>query len=98
MHQLKIIIKRELKNFLSRNNGGGRKSLRTWVEWKGSQWTIRRFVLHLGDIFNETIIIIPLALVAHEMIMANSVLSASLAIISYPTCAHGIIAKLFYTE
>ena len=49
-------------------------------------------LLYFGGVFNKTII--PLALVGYEMIIANSALRASLAIIiSYPTRAHGIIVK-----
>ena len=44
---------------------------------------------YLGGVFNKAII--PLALVGYEMIIANSALRASLAmIISYPTRARGI--------
>ena len=43
---------------------------------------------------NKTIT--PLALVGNEMIIANSALRALLAIISYPTCARGIIVKYFH--
>ena len=44
---------------------------------------------YLGGVFNKAII--PLALVRYEMIIANSALHASLAlIISYPTRARGI--------
>ena len=39
--------------------------------------------LYFGGDFNKTII--PLALVGNEMVIANSVLRTSLAIISYPT-------------
>ena len=42
-------------------------------------------------IFSKTII--PLGLVGYEMIIANSELRASLAIISYPTRPRGIIVK-----
>ena len=42
-------------------------------------------------VFNKTII--PLALVGYEMIIANSALRASLAIISYPTRVRGIIVN-----
>ena len=46
-------------------------------------------------VFNETIIRV--ALVGYEMMIANSARSASLAIISYPTHAGGIIViKLSY--
>ena len=45
---------------------------------------------YLGGVFNSKPII-PLALVGYEMIIANSALRASLAlIISYPTRARGI--------
>ena len=44
---------------------------------------------YLGGVFKKAII--PLALVGYEMIIANSALRASLAlIISYPTRARGI--------
>ena len=42
-------------------------------------------------VFNKTIV--PLALVAYEMIIGNSALHASLAIISYPTYPRGIFVK-----
>ena len=49
--------------------------------------------LYFGGVFNKTII--PLALVGNEMIIANSALRASLAIIiSYPTSPSGIIVLL----
>ena len=52
----------------------------------------RRFIQYLGGFFNKTII--PLALVGYEMIIANSALRPSLAIIiSYPTRARGIIVN-----
>ena len=43
--------------------------------------------LYFEGVFNKTII--PLALVGYEMILANSAQS----IMSYPTCAHGIIVN-----
>ena len=50
------------------------------------------FFAILWGVFNKTII--PLALVEYEMIIANSALRASLAmIISYPTRARGIIQR-----
>ena len=50
------------------------------------------FVLYSGGVFNKTII--PLALVGYEMIIANCDYGPRwLSIISYPTCAHGIIVK-----
>ena len=44
---------------------------------------VRKNSQYFGGVFNDTIIIIPLALVGYEMIIANS----------YPTRAHGIIVK-----
>ena len=41
---------------------------------------------YLGGVFNKTIIIIPLALVGYEIIIAN-LAPRWLSIISYPTCA-----------